>query len=543
MNHENFLHSVIPAEFFEKAKQIADAHRAEYRGVYFMRHKGGFLGKVLNNPITTILADVAAVATGNPELIPLINAGTSTAGHLVSGDSLGKSLGQGAISGGLAFAGQEIAPVIGNALTDAFPETSAALGITGGANSLTDLFGQTTGGGSLAGVGTIGGDLMGNFAPGSGLESLFGSATPSFGTSLSDEFGTGISPTGSAPSVTSSPGFGGAATSDPGTDFSRFSSASAATAPQSAGAFNPTGAGAPAIGGGSTGGFFSAAPSEGSGSLTDLFARGLSDTGSGSNLLDSFSPPDLSFGGSGGYSIPEQFANAGTANFPSSIYSPTEGFKLGLDGGGSKMTDLKSLFNPVSGLVNNLLRTGITGATTKTNQPGYDLEANAAKDAAANYQPFLDTGTNATKTLTSLFNPANPQSQQQAFDNFRNTPGYSFVRDQGIKALDASAARKGQLVSGNQYKALTDYGSGLADTTFQQYVNNLKGQADQGISAAGGVGTGNIAAAGATAEGKAAANAKRNQISGGLTDALFPANDLLSLIANGGNGGLLSLFM
>lgn len=207
------------------------------------------------------------------------------------------------------------------------------------------------------------------------------------------------------------------------------------------------------------------------------------------------------------------------------------------------MTDLKSLFNPISGLVNNLIRTGVTGATTKTNQPGYDLEASAAKDAAANYQPFLNTGTQATKTLADLFGSNGQPAQASSFENFRNTPGYNFVRDQGIKALDASAARKGQLVSGNQYKALTDYGSGLADTTFQQYVNNLKGQADQGISAAGGVGTGNIAAAGATAEGKAAANAKRNQITGGLTDALFPANDLLSLIANGGNGGLLSLFM
>lgn len=209
------------------------------------------------------------------------------------------------------------------------------------------------------------------------------------------------------------------------------------------------------------------------------------------------------------------------------------------------MNDLSSLFksSPTTSLINNLLRTGITGATTKTNQPGYDLEANAAKDAAANYQPFLDTGTQATKTLSDLFGSNGQPAQDASYNNFRNTPGYDFVRNQGIKALDASAARKGSLVSGNQYKALTDYGSDLADTTFQQYVNNLKGQADQGISAAGGVGTGNIAAAGATAEGKAAANQKKNQISGGLTDALFPANDLLSLIANGGNGGLLSLFM
>lgn len=69
--------------------------------------KGG-IGSIL-----TIAADVLAVATGNPEFIPLINAGIGTVSGLAQGESFGKALGQGAISGGEAFLGQEAAGLVG----------------------------------------------------------------------------------------------------------------------------------------------------------------------------------------------------------------------------------------------------------------------------------------------------------------------------------------------------------------------------------------------------------------------------------------------
>lgn len=100
------------------------------------------------------VADAVATATGNPELIPVIH-GASTK---LQGGSFGDSL----KSAGLAFAGQEALPVLGNAFSGLAPETAASLGITGGgANSLTDLLGQTTGGASLTGAGTLGGDIQG----------------------------------------------------------------------------------------------------------------------------------------------------------------------------------------------------------------------------------------------------------------------------------------------------------------------------------------------------------------------------------------------
>ena len=543
---EDALKGIIPEKFLEAGRKITAAHKAEYKGIYYM--KGGFLGEVLNNPIVHVLADVAAVATGNPELIPVINAGLTTAGDLQTGQSIGKSLGQGALAGGEAFAGQEIAPAIGNAFQDIAPETAASLGVTGGANSLTDLLGQTTDGGSLAGVGTIGGDLTGNFAGGSGLDQLFGNTSSTLGAGVQQDFASGLEPNG-APQLTSSldataPGVGGAATTDQATNLARLDTATAAAQPAAFTNSFASGTGAPAIGGGMSGGFADIAPTAGGGTVADLLSRGLTN------------PADATTPDGGG--LTDLFSQANASNLSPSAYNPVTGFNLSSNSnsGGNNVptTGLAQLFNgtsalspaggsPISSLLNNLLRTGVTAAGTNTNQAGYTGEANAATQAAANYQPFLDTGTKANQTLSDLYGTNGAAPQATAQTNFANTPGYQFVKNQGISALDASAAAKGQLLSGNQSKALEDYGSGLASTTYNQYVQNLKDQAAGGLSAAGGVGTGQVAAATANAQGGQAKANNQNQLVGGLANALFPSSSLINLLTSGNNNqGLLSLF-
>lgn len=80
-------------------------------------------------PVLEIGGDIAAAVTGNPELIPLINAGVTTAGDLATGDSIGKSLGQGALAGGEALAGQEALGAVG--VGEGNSTFNDALGITG----------------------------------------------------------------------------------------------------------------------------------------------------------------------------------------------------------------------------------------------------------------------------------------------------------------------------------------------------------------------------------------------------------------------------
>lgn len=67
------------------------------------------------------------------------------------------------------------------------------------------------------------------------------------------------------------------------------------------------------------------------------------------------------------------------------------------------------------------------------------------------------------------------QSQQSAFDLWRSTPGYQFNLDEGRKQLEASAAARGGLYSGQALKALTQYGQNYADRTYGDYMNRLAG--------------------------------------------------------------------
>lgn len=129
---------------------------------------GNVVKGVTKNPIKTI-GDVAAVATGNPELIPVINGGTDLA--------QGKGIGAALTDAGESFAGQEAV----GALANQFPGTTGSINdflgtnISTSGNSLSDLFGATSNAGSFLGPGTIGGDVAGLFSGGvNGIESLFG---------------------------------------------------------------------------------------------------------------------------------------------------------------------------------------------------------------------------------------------------------------------------------------------------------------------------------------------------------------------------------
>lgn len=176
---------------------------------------GGGLFKSLLEPVS----DVAAFASGFPELIPLINAGETTGLDLASGKSLGKSLGQGAISGGEAFGAQQ---AIG-ALGAEFPQTAQSLGLPTGGNSLSDLLGVTQGAGSIAGPGTIGGDISSLFSS-TGLSPGVASGNPTAAANVSGSTANAM------PTAPTSTGTGGGAVGGPG------AGAASLSAPASVGA-------------------------------------------------------------------------------------------------------------------------------------------------------------------------------------------------------------------------------------------------------------------------------------------------------------------
>jgi hypothetical protein len=96
-----------------------------------------------------------------------------------------------------------------------------------------------------------------------------------------------------------------------------------------------------------------------------------------------------------------------------------------------------------------------------------------------NLSPYTAAGKTSVNNLANLVN--NPatfqygQFQAPTLEQARNMPGYQFQLQQGVDALDKSAAARGNLFSGNQGVALQQYGQGLADTSY----NNLYNQALQ----------------------------------------------------------------
>ena len=109
-----------------------------------------------------------------------------------------------------------------------------------------------------------------------------------------------------------------------------------------------------------------------------------------------------------------------------------------------------------------------------------------------NLAPYNTAGQGALGQLAQLFGFGPGGSggiSPTATDTLQNTPGYQFTRDQGIQALDRSAASRGLNLSGAQLKDAQAYGQGLATSNaWQPYVTELNNIAGLGESAGAGVG-------------------------------------------------------
>ncbi len=112
------------------------------------------------------------------------------------------------------------------------------------------------------------------------------------------------------------------------------------------------------------------------------------------------------------------------------------------------------------------------------------------------------------------------------FSEFFNSPDYNFRLESGVKAQDMSAARQGLLLSGQQEKAVNEFGQNLASTEFNNWFSRLNSLMQGGQNAA--VQTGNFGANAANvtggyynAAGQYDANGiynRTNAITGGLQD-------------------------
>ncbi len=79
--------------------------------------------------------------------------------------------------------------------------------------------------------------------------------------------------------------------------------------------------------------------------------------------------------------------------------------------------------------------------------------------------------------------------QTDALENFSNSGGMQFLREQGNKQITSNKAAAGLLKSGSFGTALTKYGQGLGSTYLNQYMEHLLNYSKLGLGAGGLVGS------------------------------------------------------
>lgn len=119
------------------------------------------------------------------------------------------------------------------------------------------------------------------------------------------------------------------------------------------------------------------------------------------------------------------------------------------------------------------------------------------KDYSGNYfsgevykqqRDIANSGIGANAQLMALLGLGGDGEQAAAQANFRNTPGYQFLQDEGARAVNSSYAGQRLLKSGAAMKALQDRAMGIADTTYGSYMDRLLGTIGQSQAASGLIG-------------------------------------------------------
>lgn len=170
-------------------------------------------------------------------------------------------------------------------------------------------------------------------------------------------------------------------------------------------------------------------------------------------------------------------------------------------------------------------------------------EASSAADKASDTQlqmyqqtrsdllPFQSTGASALSQLATLFGlgpgGTGTPNAQAATSSLAQFPGYQFGLDQGVQALDRSAASRGLLLSGATLQDTQKFGQQYAmQQAWQPYVSTLTGLSTLGENAAAGTG----AAGTAAANGAANATLQGGSAAGNATAGI--ANTLSSSLAS-----------
>ena len=129
-----------------------------------------------------------------------------------------------------------------------------------------------------------------------------------------------------------------------------------------------------------------------------------------------------------------------------------------------------------------------------------DLIRNQWDDTKGALAPYGEGGQRPFEMQQELVGAKGVEAQENAYQNYRESPGVAFAREQGLRGVNQQASAQGNLGGGNRLKRLTEYSQGMALQDFNNYFNKLGSLTGVGLNASQALaGVGGQAAAGQAA--------------------------------------------
>ena len=123
----------------------------------------------------------------------------------------------------------------------------------------------------------------------------------------------------------------------------------------------------------------------------------------------------------------------------------------------------------------------------------------AGEEAIGGLQPFETEG-RAFQLQQAQSGALGPEAQAQAFQDFQESPGQQFLREEGLRFIESGAGARGGLGGGERLRELVKFGTGLASQDFGAQFGRLGQVAQTGLGVArdiGSIGRGTAAGVGA----------------------------------------------
>lgn len=121
-------------------------------------------------------------------------------------------------------------------------------------------------------------------------------------------------------------------------------------------------------------------------------------------------------------------------------------------------------------------------------QKGIDEQQREFGVVQGNNKPYMDAGTDALSAFLNLIGlgTGGAAGQQTAINGLKTSPLFTSQYDQGLDAINQSAAATGGLRGGNNALNESNFGAALLSSIIQNQLGNLGGIVNIGQSAASG---------------------------------------------------------